>query len=101
MKKIMVLGGTGFVGTQVCKQLVALDWSVTVPTRSVGPNGAVQTLAQVRLVELDVHDAPALTQAMAGHSAVVNLVAILHGNAAAFDRVHVALPQKSFAGLHG
>ena len=94
MKKIMVLGGTGFVGTQVCKQLVALDWSVTVPTRSVGPNGAVQTLAQVRLVELDVHDAPALTQAMAGHSAVVNLVAILHGNAAAFDRVHVALPQK-------
>ena len=94
MKNILVLGGTGFVGTQVCKQLAALGWSVTVPTRSVGQSGAVKTLPQVRLVELDVHDAAALTQAMAGHSAVVNLVAILHGNAAAFDWVHVALPQK-------
>ncbi len=94
MKNIMVLGGTGFVGTQVCKQLVESGWSVTVPTRSVEQHGAVKTHPQVRLLELDVHDSVALTQAMAGHSAVVNLVAILHGNAAAFDRVHVALPQK-------
>lgn len=93
MKNIMVLGGTGFVGTQVCKHLVALGWSVTVPTRSVSHNCVVKTLPQVRLVELDVHDAGALTQAMAGHAAVVNLVAILHGNAAAFDKVHVALPK--------
>ncbi|MBK9348459.1 MAG: complex I NDUFA9 subunit family protein [Burkholderiales bacterium] len=94
MKNIMVLGGTGFVGTQVCKQLVASGWSVTVPTRSSAANHAVKALPQVRVMELDVHDASALTQAMAGHSAVVNLVAILHGNADAFDRVHVALPQK-------
>ena len=31
-------------------------------------------------LELDVHDATALTNAVRGHDAVVNLVAILHGN---------------------
>jgi NADH dehydrogenase len=31
---------------------------------------------------------------MAGHDAVINLVAILHGSQAAFDQVHVVLPQK-------
>lgn len=94
MKNVMVLGGTGFVGTQVCKQLVDRGWSVTVPTRALRPDGAVQALPGVRRLALDVHDAPALSQAVAGHSAVVNLVAILHGDAAAFDHVHVALPQK-------
>jgi NADH dehydrogenase len=46
------------------------------------------------VVELDVHDEAALTQAVAGHTAVVNLVAILHGTQAAFEKAHVDLPQK-------
>ena len=46
------------------------------------------------MLEMDVHDELALSQAMAGQDAVVNLVAVLHGNAARFERVHVALVQK-------
>jgi uncharacterized protein YbjT (DUF2867 family) len=46
------------------------------------------------LLVFDVHDERALTHALTGHSAVVNLVAILHGNQAAFTQVHVVLPQK-------
>lgn len=94
MKNVMVLGGTGFVGTQVCQQLVAHGWSVTVPTRWPSRDHAVQALPQVRVVGLDVHDATALAKAMAGHAAVVNLVAILHGGLVAFDKVHAALPRK-------
>jgi uncharacterized protein YbjT (DUF2867 family) len=45
-------------------------------------------------VECDVHDEAALTRLVAGHDAVVNLVAILHGTGAAFQRAHVELPQK-------
>jgi len=41
-----------------------------------------------------VHDDAALNQALAGHDALVNLVVILHGTQAAFERVHVALPHK-------
>jgi NADH dehydrogenase len=40
-----------------------------------------------------VHDEAALTQALARQDAVVNLVAILHGTQAEFERVHVTLVQ--------
>jgi uncharacterized protein YbjT (DUF2867 family) len=91
MKNIFVLGGTGFVGTHVCEKLVCEGWHVTVPTRS---EAHARHLLLVDVLELDVHDEAALTRAMAGHDAVVNLVAILHGTQAAFHQVHVELPQK-------
>ncbi|MHB8950973.1 MAG: NAD(P)H-binding protein, partial [Rhodoferax sp.] len=94
MKKVIVVGGTGFVGTQVCKKLLSLGWQVTVPTRSRAQAAHLQALPGLTLLALDVHDEVALTQAVAGQDSVVNLVAILHGDQAAFDKVHVALPHK-------
>ena len=94
MKNIFVLGGTGFVGTHLCEKLVREGWNVTVPTRRRATARHVQPLPLVTVLELDVHDEVALTRAMAGHDAVVNLVAILHGTPAAFNAAHVALPQK-------
>lgn len=94
MKNILVLGGTGFVGAHVCEKLVREGWHVTVPTRRRSNAQHLLPLPLVTVLELDVHDEAALSRAVAGHDAVVNLVAILHGNQAAFDKVHVALPQK-------
>src|SRR5450830_1791461 len=94
MKKVLVLGGTGFVGTQVCEKLLRQGWHVTVPTRQRSHAQHLQALSGLTLLELDVHDEVALTRAVAGHDAVVNLVAILHGTQADFDKAHVALPQK-------
>ena len=94
MKKILILGGTGFVGTHVCEKLVREGWHVTVPTRRRANAQAVQHLPLLTVLELDAHDEAALTRAVAGHDAVVNLVAILHGSQTAFEKVHVALPQK-------
>jgi uncharacterized protein YbjT (DUF2867 family) len=94
MKKILVLGGTGFVGAHVCEKLVRDGWHVTVPTRRRNNARHLLHLPPLTVLELDVHDEQVLTQAVAGHDAVVNLVAILHGTEAAFQRVHVALPQK-------
>ena len=94
MKNIFVLGGSGFVGAHVCEKLVRQGWHVTVPTRRRSNARNVQPLPFVTVLDLDVHDEAALTQAMAGHDAVVNLVAILHGTPEAFQKVHVDLPQK-------
>lgn len=91
--KIFVMGGSGFVGRQVCEQLVRLGWKVTVATRRAHHAKVVQHLPGLTVQELDVHQPVALAQALAGHDAVVNLVAILHGSPAAFDRVHTALPR--------
>jgi nucleoside-diphosphate-sugar epimerase len=67
---------------------------VTVPTRHPDHGKTVLTLPWVDVVVADVHDEARLGDLVRGHDAVVNLIAILHGNQDAFDHVHVALPQK-------
>lgn len=93
MKKILVLGGTGFVGRHVCEKLARLSYRVTVPTRRRENVKPIQHLPLLDVIEADIHDPAILTRLVAGHDAVINLVAILHGNAAAFERTHVALPR--------
>jgi len=94
MKKILVLGGTGFVGRHLCKELLRLQHPVTVPTRDVSGARGVQSLPSVDLVQADVHDPAALARLVPGHDAVVNLVAILHGSSLEFERTHVELVRK-------
>jgi len=94
MKNILILGGTGFVGSQVCEKLARQGWSVTVLTRRRVHARHLQHLPQVTVLEVNIHNDAALTQAVQGHDAVVNLVAVLHGTQEAFDKVHVALPRR-------
>ncbi|WP_395059680.1 complex I NDUFA9 subunit family protein [Polaromonas sp.] len=94
MKKILILGGTGFVGRHLCEKLTQLQWRVSVPTRHETRAREIQMLPSLDVVRADVHDETALTRLVAGHDAVVNLVAILHGTQASFERAHVELPQK-------
>ena len=94
MKHILDLGGTGFVGAHVCEKLVRAGFRVSVPTRRAVNARKVQHLPGLTVLECNVHDEAALTKAMAGVDAVVNLVAILHGTPASFDRVHRQLPEK-------
>ncbi len=94
MKRVLLLGGTGFVGRHVCEKLVRERWSVTVLTRRAANASAVQHLPGLTVLEGDAHDEATLRRVLSGHDAVVNLVAILHGSEAAFEQVHVALPQK-------
>jgi NADH dehydrogenase len=93
--RIAVLGGTGFVGRSVCERLVrAGAAAVVVPTRRFTHAQHLRTLPSVDVRLADVHDDQALPRALLGCDAVVNLVAILHGSAGEFDRVHVALPRR-------
>ncbi|MEK9951363.1 MAG: complex I NDUFA9 subunit family protein [Curvibacter sp.] len=94
MKRVLVLGGTGFVGRHVCEHLARQGWAVTVPTRRASHASAIQHLPGLTVVEADVHDEATLRGLLAGHDAVVHLVAILHGREADFQRTHVALPDK-------
>lgn len=107
MKKIVITGATGFVGRNVCERLFAQDAAcrLVVPTRRLSNGRALQILPTVDLIECDVHDPQALAALLAGADALVHLVAILHGSAEDFDRVHVQLPRHLAAacaqvGLH-
>lgn len=95
MEKIVITGGTGFVGRSVCEQLAAADAGcrLVVPTRRLANGRTVMTLPTVDLVEADVHDSAQMAALLQGADALVHLVAILHGSADQFDRVHVQLPR--------
>jgi len=96
-RSVLVMGGTGFVGRHVCEKLCRSGWHVTVPTRRAHTARHIQHLPGLSVVEADVHNPVALARLLAGHQAVVQLVAILHGNEHAFDQVHVQLPARLVA----
>lgn len=91
---VLILGGSGFVGRALCEQLtrrLGAGVRLTVPTRRLPHARAVQSLPGVTVVQADVfRDLPAL---LPGQDAVVNLIAILQGGEAAFQRAHVELPR--------
>jgi NADH dehydrogenase len=99
MHRVLVLGGSGFVGRALCEHLAQAEPALRllVPTRRNAHGQAVRPLPNVDLVTADVHDEAALARLVAGCDAVVNLVAILHGSEAAFEHVHVALPRRIVA----
>lgn len=91
---VLVLGGSGFVGRHVCEHLVRASHRVTVLTRRASHAALVQTLPGLTVREAHVYDEAALARLVAGHDAVINLIAVLHGSEARFDRVHVQLPAR-------
>jgi uncharacterized protein YbjT (DUF2867 family) len=93
MNKILILGGTGFVGGHLCEKLAELPCRATVVTRRRSNAKHLQMLPMVDIAEIGAYDTASLAPLLAEHDAVVNLIAILHGNKAAFEKAHVELPQ--------
>lgn len=103
-RNVLLIGGTGFLGSRVAHQLVRRGIRVTVPTRRFDRAKALTTLPTVKLVETDVHDPASLDALMVGQDAVINLVGILHGGhgspySDAFAQAHVELPKKIVAAV--
>ncbi len=98
MSKLLVLGGTGFVGASVCEKLVERSGGaggrIRVATRRRPRALHLQLLPTVEIAVGDVHDDETLAWLLRDTDAVINLVAILHGSEAEFERVHVRLPQR-------
>jgi NADH dehydrogenase len=97
MRKICLLGGTGFVGKQLINQLVKQKWLVKVLTRRREQHRDLFVLPSVELITTDVHDLEQLKAQMVGCDAVINLVGILNesGNdGAGFRKAHLELTQK-------
>lgn len=91
MKNILLVGGTGFVGSAISSRLASADFSLTLPTRRPERAHHLAVLPTARLVQADVHDEATLARLMAGQDAVISLVGILKGN---FQRTHAELPGK-------
>ena len=95
---VCVLGGSGFVGTELVIRLVRAGHWVRVPTRNLKRAEQLRVLDTVELRVANVHEARVLSQLFAGCDAVVNLIGILNPHrGASFEMVHVELAAKVMA----
>ena len=95
--RILILGGSGFIGRSLCEQLVQHFGGrarITVPTRRLPNAQAIQGLPGLTVVTADVFDGPSLRGLIDEADVVVNLIAILQGSEAQFERAHVELPRR-------
>jgi NADH dehydrogenase len=103
--RLLVLGGSGFVGRHLVAALAARGARVTVPTRRRDRARHLCLLPTVEVVEADIHRPGELERLVEGRNAVVNLVGVLHSRRGRADergpndygpdfaRVHVELAQ--------
>lgn len=97
-RNVLLIGGTGFLGSHVAQQLSRRGCDLTVPTRRRERAKHLLPLPTTDVVEADVHDAAVLAGLVEGKDLVVNLVGILHSRGGSpygpdFARAHVELPR--------
>lgn len=91
---VLVVGGSGFIGRYIVNLLVGRGCRVLVPSRRRDKAKPLILLPTCDVVEADVHDDATLERLIGGQQAVINLVGILHGSEAQFERAHVTLTQR-------
>jgi len=95
---VCVLGGSGFVGTELVTRLVHAGHWVRVPTRNLGRVERLRVLETAELRVANVHEPQMLSQLFADCDAVVNLIGILNSSGrATFETVHVQLTARVLA----
>lgn len=97
--RILVIGGTGFIGQHVVAKLAARNDAVFVPTRRLRHARELMVHPTVTILPGDVHQDSVLDSLVQGMDAVINLVGVLHSPPGrpygpAFDAAHVQLPAK-------
>jgi NADH dehydrogenase len=99
---ICVLGGSGFVGTELVTRLVYAGHWVRVPTRNLADADRLRVLDTVELRTANVHDKRVLAQLFEDCSAVINLIGILNERGRdTFAMVHTELAAKVMAAARG
>lgn len=91
---ICLIGGSGFIGTELAAQLTTAGKNIRVLSRDLRRMKSLRVVPTVDVVQVDPHNAESLTQALADQDVVINLVGILNqsiGKGGTFSEAHTGL----------
>ncbi len=93
--RVLLIGGSGFVGRHLAAELANRGHRVTLPCRHPERLRSLKVLPGLELVqEADITDRAALERLLNGQDAAINLIGILNeASKGDFQRLHVAFPQ--------
>ncbi|MEN9526782.1 MAG: hypothetical protein RLY56_733 [Pseudomonadota bacterium] len=97
---ITILGGSGFVGSELIARLIRSGHRVRLLTRSPRPPAHLAVLPNLEFRRANVHDEAVLKREFAGSDAVINLVGILNESGfrgRGFHLAHAELARKVVA----
>ncbi len=102
-KTVCILGGSGFVGSQICSLLAQQGYQIKVLTRRKSRCESVAVLPNTEIIETNIHEQSQLDAQLANTDVVINLVGILNErehNGDGFRQAHVELTRKVLNACH-
>ena len=94
--KITILGGTGFIGSQLCAKLSPLCDKIHVLTRNTEVNKDLKLIPNLKIIQANVLDDRTLSSMFASSDIVINTIGILNesGRDNTFYNLHYELTKK-------
>ena len=94
--KIIILGGTGFIGSQLSAKLSPLCDKIFVLTRNIEANKDLKLIPNLEIIQANILDERSLNAMFSGSDIVINTVGILNefGRDNTFNNLHYELTKK-------
>jgi len=94
--KIIILGGTGFIGSQLSAKLSPLCDKICVLTRNIEANKNLKLIPNLEIIQANVLDERTLSAMFSGSDIVINTIGILNefGRDNTFNNLHYELTKK-------
>ncbi|HWX66646.1 MAG TPA: complex I NDUFA9 subunit family protein [Rhodanobacter sp.] len=100
-QQLVILGGTGFVGSHLIPRLAADGHRIALLSRNREQHRELGVLPEVTVRSADVYSDDVLRRELAGADAVINLIGILNPHGPhTFQRAHVELTRRLIAACH-
>lgn len=96
LKKICILGGTGFVGRHLARGLARQGYQIKILSRRREDARSILVLPSVTVVPGNVYNSDFLQRQFHDHDVVINLVGVLHDSRRSnrgFEDAHIKLPK--------
>src|SRR3989338_2823132 len=77
-KKVLVIGGSGFIGAHLCKALSSLDIETTLFSKSADKIKKLDFSKKLRLIKGDIQDYKSVEYSIKGKDCIINLASVVN-----------------------